>query len=108
MLAVALFVIGIGLYRERSWADGASFIWSLTALAFIPVQLWLQLGIIQPRTQAAVAKMVTDTDRELAAQLTSPMTNGQWAFVIVRHLIIFAPLPVMLLLMHFRWAANKT
>jgi len=106
LLGVALFVVGIALYRNAPWARPASLFWSLLALAFIPVQLWLQLGVIQPRTQAALAQAMVEINRDLAAQLAGPMTSAQWAFAIARHLVIYAPLPVMLLVLHGRASAK--
>jgi len=99
---VTLFVVGIGVYQERPWAWTAAFRWSVGALAFLPFQLWLQVGVIAPRTHAALAAMDTNSLLEPAA----PMTQGEWIFVIARHVLIYGPLPVVLLVLSTR-ARNK-
>ena len=99
VLAAVLVAVGSGLYFERPWARQVSFGWSIAALLLIPFEFWLQLGVIQPRTHAALLRAAAAVHRELASVNPTPHTPVDWTLAVVRHLIIYAPLPIMLLVL---------
>lgn len=95
LLSLALVGVGWGLYRRQRWARPAAIIWALLALAFIPVQLYVQIVIVQPRVQAVLAE--TFSHLKDGAHLMAVAAGAQKGVTIAVQLLFFAPFPIALL-----------
>ena len=49
--AITLIIVGWMLYKRRAQARSAAIAWAAAALVYLPVQIWVQVKIILPRTQ---------------------------------------------------------
>ena len=46
------------LYKRRAQARPATIAWAAAALAYLPVQIWVQVKVILPRTQEITKAML--------------------------------------------------
>src|SRR6185436_573062 len=47
LFAIALIVIGVGMYKRQMWARTAAIGWSALALVYVLVEIVVQLTVIQ-------------------------------------------------------------
>src|SRR6187401_2756355 len=48
--AATLIIVGYLLYKRRAQSRKLTVAWAIAALAYLPIMLWVQVKIIQPRT----------------------------------------------------------
>lgn len=100
VLSLVLVAVGVGLSQRKPWSRKAALGWAVAALTFVPVMIWIQAGVIQPRTQAAIyAGMSTDQRIDPIMQVTRTL---QTATSIVGTLVIYSPFPIVLLVVFGR------
>lgn len=107
MLAMSLLlgVVGYGLYRRQAWSRPAALLWAAGALAFIPFQLYVQLAIVMPRTQAMMAAAFHND--KLTAGMMDSFAGMQTGITVVTHILFYAPFPVILLILMGRPSARN-
>lgn len=96
VLSVALFAIGFGLYQRRPWSRKAAIGWAVAALCFLPVMVWIQAGVIQPATQAAVFQGLPQGPPGAEAIMRG-VQSIQTVAAVVGTLTFYAPFPIVLL-----------
>jgi hypothetical protein len=104
-LSLVLIAVGLGLYRRQPWSRPASMIWAFAALAFIPVQDYLQIAIIQPKMMEAM--MATMSSSGLSSGVASSMMGMQKGIVVIFSVIFYTPFPVLLLILMGRSSARN-
>ena len=91
--SLVLVVIGFGLYRRQLWARTAAIAWSVGALAWLPVMVYLQAFVIQPRTQQAMMASM----QGMPTGFFTTMTTMQTIMTVISTLMFYAPFPIVLL-----------
>jgi hypothetical protein len=102
LFSLALVGVGFSLYKRQAWSRAASLLWSGAALAFIPFQLWIQTKVVQPRVNELLLKSLGDASGLL--QSTMGMQSG---ITIVMHVLLYAPFPIILLILMGRSSAKN-
>lgn len=102
LLSVALLAIGWGLYQRQRWARPAAIGWAVVGLAYIGLELWVHLAIVQPRLEAVLSHAFSGKDPRMAALVESATKGAAVAF----QLVFFAPFPVVLLALLGRRSAR--
>jgi len=105
VLSLAVIVIGIGMYRRRPWSRPAAIAWAILALAFIPVMAWIQGGVIQPATRAAM--MQTMPQHGSQARLFQTIGFAQTLATVLGSIFMYTPFPVILLVLMGRSSAKN-
>lgn len=103
--AIALIIVGWLLYKRRVQSRQFSVIWAIAALAYLPVHLYVQVGIIQPRTNEATAEMMKIPGSSGSAMQS--MASLQGVLVIVFHILFYTPFPIILLWLMGRQSAKN-
>jgi hypothetical protein len=96
VFSIALIILGWMLYKRRAQARPFSIAWAIAALAYLPVQLYIQANIILPRTQAITRAMMTGMDKA-AAGLVDSMSSVQGTMTVIFYLALYTPFPLLLL-----------
>jgi cytochrome bd-type quinol oxidase subunit 2 len=102
VMALALVAVGILLYKRRARARPAALAWAVAALLYIPCQLYLQVSIINPRTQQylkeiASASTGAGTGADAAGAAMDVMSGMMGGIAIVGTVAFYAPFPIVLL-----------
>jgi hypothetical protein len=106
LFSVVLIVIGVGLYKRKPWARSAALGWSALALVYLVGEIIVQLGVIQPRMQAMMKDMFASMPNGApAASMMQAMGGAQGAIVVVTSLVLYAPFPILLLILCGRRSA---
>jgi uncharacterized membrane protein YozB (DUF420 family) len=105
VFAVALIIVGWMLYKRRVQSRKLSVIWAAAALAYLPLHLYVQVAIIQPRTNEATAEMMKIPGASASAMQS--MASLQGVVLIVFHLLFYTPFPIILLLLMGRQSAKN-
>ncbi|HEY7956866.1 MAG TPA: hypothetical protein VII38_16290 [Polyangia bacterium] len=105
LLSLALMGVGWGLYRRQKWARPATILWAVAALAFIPVQLYVQIVIVQPAMQVVMAQVFAHLKD--GANLMAVTAGAQKGVTIAVQLLLFAPFPIALLALIGRPSARE-
>jgi hypothetical protein len=90
--AIALIIVGWMLYARRAQARPAAIAWAAAALVYLPVQIWVQVKVILPRTQEITMGMAGGT-----AGVMESITAVQGVATVVFYLAFYTPFPVLLL-----------
>src|SRR6188472_2571130 len=56
--AIALIIVGWMLYKRRAQSRPSTIAWAIAALVYLPVQIWVQVKVILPRTQEITKAML--------------------------------------------------
>jgi hypothetical protein len=106
VLSLVVVVIGYGLYHRRAWSRAAAIGWAIAALCFVPVMAWIQGGVIQPRTQAA---MYDAMPHQGSQQMQFMRTFGRMQAVAAAFgaVFMYTPFPVVLLALMGRKSAKN-
>src|SRR6187551_1725176 len=94
--SITLIIVGWLLYKRRAQSRKLSVAWAIAALAYLPIQIWVHVMIILPRTQAVTAQMMKDMDKT-ASGLMEGMSGVQSIGTVVFYLLFYTPFPVLLL-----------
>jgi hypothetical protein len=104
-LSIALIVVGYLLFKRRRQSRPLSLGWAAAALAFLPLQFYIEIKIIQPKTAAAMAQMFAGAGAtDSLMQGLSGMTS---VVAVVFQLILYVPFPVLLLILMGRPSAKN-
>jgi hypothetical protein len=95
LLSLLLVAIGIGMVKRQAWSRSSAQVWAVAALAFIPVMVWIQAFVIQPRTQEAVYSTMPMDQR--VAPVMKGMQSFQAAATGAGTVTFYAPFPIVLL-----------
>lgn len=105
ILSIACIAVGYGLWKRQAWSRQAAVLWSIAALAFIPVQLWLQVGVVLPMTNQIVMESFKSSG--LPTAMFGAMQGMQGAMTIVMGILFWAPYPVILAILMGRGSAKN-
>jgi hypothetical protein len=98
LLSVALIIIGVGLYKRQRWARSGAIGWAALALLFLAGEIMVNVGIIQPRMNAAMQEMfASSASGAPAAAIMKAMGGAQSGIAIAGGLLFWAPFPIILL-----------
>lgn len=103
--SIALIIVGWLLYKRRVQSRQFSVVWAIAALAYLPVHLYVQVGIIQPRTTEATMEMMKIPGASGSAMQS--MASLQGALLIVFHILFYTPFPIILLWLMGRQSAKN-
>jgi len=104
LMSLALIAIGWGLYKRAAWARPASLMWAGAALLFLPFVIWIQVGVVLPRTQEIMAMTMGDLKMPGLMDATMGM---QKTISVVTHLFFYAPFPIILAILMGRSSAKN-
>jgi hypothetical protein len=104
--SIALILIGWLLYKRRVQSRKLSVTWAIAALAYLPVQLWIQVKIILPRTQAITKQMLEGTNSPVAGMMDS-VSSIQGTMTVIGYLLLYAPFPLLLIWLMGRESAKN-
>jgi hypothetical protein len=105
-LSITLIILGWMLYKRRAQSRPLTIAWAAAALAYLPVQIWVQVKIILPRTQEVTKAMLEGTNNA-ASGLMEGMMGVQSIGTIIFYLLFYAPFPILLLLLIGRASAKN-
>jgi hypothetical protein len=107
LFSIALIAIGYGMYKRRRWARSGAIGWGALALVFLVGELMVTVGIIQPRMAAAMQEVFHSMPNgDPGAAMMQAMQGSQGAITIVVNLILYAPFPILLLILCGRRSAT--
>jgi hypothetical protein len=105
LLSLACIGVGYGLWKRQAWSRQAAVLWSIAALAFIPIQLYLQVGVILPMTNQIVLESFRSSG--LPTGMMEAMTGMQGAMTVVSGILFWAPYPIILAILMGRSSAKN-
>lgn len=106
VFSLALIVVGYELYKRRPRSRGLAVGWSIAALAFVPVLLYVQLTYVVPRTTAAMQSMFANIPGDQQAFMKS-FGAMQAVMTIGTYVLLYVPFPVVLLILIGRASAKQ-
>ncbi len=104
--AITLIIVGWMLYKRRAPARPATIAWAAAALVYLPVQIWVHVKIILPRTQEITKAMLEGTPGASAGIMQS-MAAVQGIGTVVFYLVFYSPFPILLLWLIGRASAKN-
>ena len=106
VFSITLIVLGWLLYKRRAQSRPLSVAWGAAALAYLPVQLWIQVKIILPRTQEVTRSMLQGMD-PAATGFMAGFEGVQGTMTIVFYLAFYTPFPLLLIWLMGRQSAKN-
>ena len=100
--AITLIILGWMLYKRRAQSRSLTIAWAAAALAYLPVQIWVQVKVILPRTQEVTRAMLEGTNNAASGVMDS-MMGVQSIGTVVFYLLFYTPFPILLL-----WLIGRT
>jgi len=104
--AIALIIVGGLLYKRRAQSRKLAVTWAIAALVYLPIQMWVQVKIILPRTQEITQQMLKGMD-STSAGFAQGFAGVQSVGTVVFYLLFYAPFPILLLLLIGRASAKN-
>lgn len=104
--SLTLIIVGWMLYKRRAQARSLSIAWAIAALIYLPVQIWVQVKVILPRTQEITMAMVDGMGGSSKA-IAEGMMSAQSIGTVVLYLLMYTPFPILLLLLIGRASAKN-
>jgi len=104
--AIALIIVGYLLYKRRAQSRKLTVAWAIAALAYLPIMLWVQVKIIQPRTTEITRQMMESMDPN-ASGFMQAFSSVQGVATVVMVLVMYTPFPVLLLWLIGRQSAKN-
>ena len=104
--AITLIIVGYLLYQRRAQSRKLTVIWAIAALAYLPIQLWVQVMIIQPRTTEITKQMVANMDPNASGAMQA-FSSVQGVATVVMVLLMYTPFPILLLWLIGRRSAKN-
>ncbi|HMF41312.1 MAG TPA: hypothetical protein VKQ32_11470 [Polyangia bacterium] len=104
--SITLIILGWLLYKRRAQARPFSVAWGAAALAYLPVQLWVQVKIILPRTQEVTRSMIQNMDPN-ASGVMQGFEGLQGTLTVAFYLICYTPFPLLLIWLMGRQSAKN-
>jgi len=96
--SLALIIVGWMLYKRRAQARSLSIAWAIGALIYLPVQVWVHVKVILPRTQEISKAMLEGID-SASKGFAEGMMGAQSIGTVIFYLLFYTPFPVLLLLL---------
>ena len=94
--AVTLIILGWMLYKRRAQARRFAITWAAAALAYLPVQIWVHVKIILPRTTAITKQMLEGTS-SASSDVMQGIAGVQNIGTIIFYVVFYTPFPILLL-----------
>ena len=104
-LSIALIVVGYLLYKRRGQARPFTVAWAITAIAYLPVQIWVHVKVILPRS-AAITRQMLAADPH-ASGLMDTVSAWQAVGTVIFYAVLYAPFPLLLLWLIGRGSAKS-
>jgi len=104
--AITLIIVGWLLYKRRAQSRPLSVAWGAAALAYLPVQLWVQVKIILPRTQEVTRSALANMDANTSTMMSS-MEGIQGTLTVIFYLAFYTPFPLLLIWLMGRQSAKN-
>jgi hypothetical protein len=104
--AIALIIVGSLLYKRRFQSRKLSVAWAIAALIYLPIQIWVQVKIILPRTQEVTAQMLKGMD-SASSGVMQGFAGVQSVGTVVFYLLFYTPFPILLLWLIGRQSAKN-
>lgn len=104
IMSLALVVVGWGLYKRAAWSRPASLLWAGCALVFLPFSIYINVGVVMPRTAEITSAYL---GQMRMAGLMDSMMSMQKTITIISHIIFYAPYPVILAILMGRSSARN-
>lgn len=106
IFSIALIVIGYGLYKRMRWSRSGAIGWGALALVFLVAELMVTIGVVQPRMNAAMQEVFRSTPNGVpGAAMMQAMQGSQSVITVVMNLVLYAPFPILLLILCGRRSA---
>jgi hypothetical protein len=105
-LAITLIIVGYMLYKRRAQARQFTIAWAAAALAYLPVQIWVHVKVILPRTQAITEQMLKGMDSAASGFMQS-FAGVQSIGTVIFYVVFYAPFPILLLWLIGRQSAKN-
>jgi hypothetical protein len=106
LFSIALIAVGYGLYKRMRWARSGALGWSALALVYLVAELMVTIGVVQPRMNAAMQEVFRSMPHgDPGAAMMQAMQGSQGAITVVINLILYAPFPILLLILCGRRSA---
>ena len=106
VFSIALVAIGYGLYKRARWSRSGAIAWGALALVFLAAELMVTIGVVQPRMTAAMQEVFrTMPSGDPGAAMMQAMQGSQGTITIIFNLVLYAPFPVLLLILCGRRSA---
>ncbi|HEX8951212.1 MAG TPA: hypothetical protein VF997_10545 [Polyangia bacterium] len=106
LFSIALIVIGYGLYKRMRWSRSGAIGWGALALVFLAAELMVTIGVIQPHMNAAMQEVFRSMPNgDPGAAMMQAMQGSQGAITVVMNLVLYAPFPILLLVLCGRRSA---
>jgi len=96
--SLTLIIVGWMLYKRRAQARSLAIAWAIAALIYLPVQIWVQVKVILPRTQE-ITKTMLEGMESASKGLAEGMMSAQSIGTVIVYLLMYTPFPVLLLLL---------
>jgi hypothetical protein len=104
--SITLIILGWMLYKRRAQSRPLTVAWAVAALAYLPVQIWVQVKIILPRTNEVTRAMV-EGQNNAASGMMEGIMGAQSIGTVVFYLLFYTPFPILLLLLIGRASAKN-
>lgn len=106
LFSLALIAIGYGLYKRQRWGRSGAIGWGALALVFLVAELIVTIGVIQPRMNAAMQEVFHSMPNgDPGAAMMQAMQGSQGVITVVVNLVLYAPFPILLLILCGRRSA---
>lgn len=106
LFSIALIAIGFGLYKRMRWSRSGAIAWGALALVYLVAELLVTIGIVQPRVNAAMQEVFrVMPNGDPGAAMMQAMQGSQGAITVVMNLVLYAPFPIILLVLCGRRSA---
>jgi len=104
--SITLILVGWLLYKRRIQSRKLSVTWAIAALAYLPVQLWIHVKIILPRTQEITRQMLEGTNSPVAGMMDT-VSSVQGTMTVIFYLLLYTPFPLLLIWLMGRQSAKN-
>lgn len=105
LFSIALIFIGWGLYKRLRWSRGGAIGWSALALVYLVAEMIVTIGVVQPRVNAAMQEVFRGMPNDPGAAMMQAMRGSQGILTVVLNLVLYAPFPLVLLILCGRRSA---
>jgi roadblock/LC7 domain-containing protein len=106
LFSVALIAIGYGLYKRMRWARSGAIAWAGLGLVYLVAEIMVTVGVVQPRVNAAMQEIFRAMPSgDPGAAMMQAMQGTQSTITVVTNLVLYAPFPIILLILCGRRSA---
>jgi len=105
VLSIALIVVGYLLYKRRAQARPFTVAWAIAALAYLPVQVWVHVKVILPRSMEITKHMLARDPN--ASGIMDTVSAWQPIGTVIYYAVVYAPFPLLLLWLIGRGSAKN-